>query len=138
MTTQPQQPSAPVVRVKTMHLSDGHCDYFVSIKVGDREITPFVFKEEYKAAYEVAVFDWLLNGAEEPRLLDYGPGSFPEYERTRPVTAVETGGADNVLLSAVKALLKNDGGPGAAQYEAHEFAKARKACQEAISAIEGN
>jgi hypothetical protein len=211
MTTQPQQlaPSTPVVRVKTMRLSDGRSDYFVSIKVGDKEITPFVFKEEYKAAYEAASFDWLLNGADEPNILDYGPDGFQKYGRTRPITvggspsgrplkwmerevphfwqaeavlgsyiikqvstfyrfehspdglrdhaaslddakeqvqvhhekvlkslALQASFADSGLLEAVKALLDNDGGPGSKQFDAHEFAKARKACQDAIAAIE--
>jgi hypothetical protein len=200
---------APVIRVKAMRLSDGRSDYFVSIKVGDREITPFVFKEEYKAAYEAANFNWLLNGADEPYILDYGPEEFPEYERTRPVTisspqpvpplvwierevphfwqaeallgsyvikqvstfyrvehspdglrdhatsledakeqvqahhekvlkslSPKGSFADSGLLQAVKALLDNDGGPGSTQYDAHELARARKACRDAVAAIE--
>lgn len=67
-----------VVRIKPMSLSDGRTDYFVSIKVGDREVTPHVFREEYKAAYHVALYDWLLNGTgEEPCPVDFGPEDWP-------------------------------------------------------------
>lgn len=68
----------PVVSLKPMQLSGGRTDYFVSIAVGDREVTPHVFREEYKAAYHVALYDWLLNGSgEEPDVMDFGPGDWP-------------------------------------------------------------
>ncbi len=68
----------PVVSIKPMKLSDDRCDYFVSIKVGDREVTPHVFREEYKAAYHVALYDWLLNGSgEEPDVLEFLPKDWP-------------------------------------------------------------
>ncbi len=135
---------APLVQVKPLQLSDGRKDYFVSIQVGDREITPYVFQEEYKAAYEAASFDWLLNGAEEPSIADYGPEGFPEYERSKPrVVASDAENAspdrgENDLLHAVKALLDNDGGPGSKQFDAQEFAKARQACQQAIAVAEAS
>lgn len=67
-----------VVSIKPMKLSDGRTDYYVSIKVGDRDVTPHVFREEYKAAYHVALYDWLLNGAgEEPSPVDFGPEDWP-------------------------------------------------------------
>lgn len=66
----------PHVSIKPMQLSDGRTDYFVSIKVDDREVTPHVFREEYKAAYHVALYDWLLNGSgDEPDVTDYGPNT---------------------------------------------------------------
>jgi hypothetical protein len=77
------QPAAPanaraVVSIKPMALSDGRTDYFVSIKVGDRDVTPHVFREEYKAAYHVALYDWLLNGSgEEPDCVAFGPNDWP-------------------------------------------------------------
>lgn len=77
------QSSAPaedraVVSIKPMALSDGRTDYFVSIKVGDRDVTPHVFREEYKAAYHVALYDWLLNGnGEEPDCVAFGPNDWP-------------------------------------------------------------
>lgn len=66
------QPLAKV-SVKTMHKSGGEADYFVAIDVGDREVTPHVFTELYKAEYHVALYDWLLNGKPKPDLLAYGP-----------------------------------------------------------------
>jgi hypothetical protein len=67
-----------VVSIKPMRLAGGRTDYFVSIKVGDREVTPHVFREEYKAAYHVALYDWLLNGTgEEPCPVDFGPDDWP-------------------------------------------------------------
>jgi hypothetical protein len=72
-----------------MELSDDRMDYFVSIKVGDREVTPHVFREEYKAAYHVALYDWLLNGTgEEPDCVEFGPKDWPaRVMSTRPDTA---------------------------------------------------
>lgn len=62
----------PVVSLLPMRLSDGRCDYFVLIKVGDREVTPHVFREKYKADYHIALYDWLLNGGrEEPDVMDF-------------------------------------------------------------------
>lgn len=67
-----------VVTIKPMQLSDGRTDYFVSIKVGEREVTPHVFREEYKAAYHVALYDWLLNGVgDEPDVIEFGPNDYP-------------------------------------------------------------
>jgi hypothetical protein len=68
----------PVVSIKPMPLSGGRTDYFVSIKVGDKEVTPHVFREEYKAAYHVALYDWLLNGVgDEPVVVAFGPDDWP-------------------------------------------------------------
>jgi hypothetical protein len=50
--------AAPIV-FKKIDLCDNRADYFVCIRVGDREVTPHVFR---KAAYHVALYDWLLNG----------------------------------------------------------------------------
>jgi hypothetical protein len=66
-----------VVSVKPMALSDNRTDYFVAIIVGDREITPHVFREQYKAEYEVASFKWLFFGGEEPDLMAYNEDSWP-------------------------------------------------------------
>jgi hypothetical protein len=66
------------VSIKPMRLSDGRTDYFVSIRVGDREVTPHVFREEFKTAYHVALYDWLLNGnGEEPDVVDFSPDDWP-------------------------------------------------------------
>lgn len=67
----------PIVSVKTMKLSDGRADYFVSIKVGNREVTPHVFRAEYKAAYHVALYSWLLNGTVKPDLMAFDEDDWP-------------------------------------------------------------
>lgn len=63
------------VSVKTMRKSGGEADYFVSIEVGDREVTPHVFIDRYKADYHAALYDWLLNGKPEPDLMAYRPST---------------------------------------------------------------
>jgi hypothetical protein len=69
---------AAVVSVKEMKLSDGRSDFFVSIRVGDREVTPHVFRERFKSEYHVALYDWLLNGhGEEPDVVDFNPDDWP-------------------------------------------------------------
>ncbi|TCU34089.1 hypothetical protein [Rhizobium azibense] len=76
--------------VKPMRLSDGRTDYFVSIRKGDREVTPHMFREEYKAAYHVALYDWLLNGKEAPDLMAFGQDEFPAqayYATPQPAVA---------------------------------------------------
>lgn len=78
----------PTVSIKPMQLSDNRTDYFVSIKVGDREVTPHVFREEYKAAYHVALYDWLLNGSgEEPDCVEFGPDDWPARVLSTPTPA---------------------------------------------------
>ncbi|MBY3157212.1 hypothetical protein HFO56_33345 [Rhizobium laguerreae] len=72
-----QEQFSPVVAVQTMRLSDGRSDHYVSIKVGDRQVHPHVFRDEYKAAYHVALYDWLLNDGTEPDLLAFDDGDWP-------------------------------------------------------------
>jgi len=72
----------PVVSIQPMALSGGRTDYFVSIKVGEREVTPHVFREEYKAAYHVALYDWLLNGGAEPDLMAFDENDWPARKAT--------------------------------------------------------
>lgn len=67
----------PVVSVQTMRLSDGRADHFVSIKVEDRVVHPHVFRSEYKAAYHVALYSWLLNGGTEPDLMAFDEHDWP-------------------------------------------------------------
>lgn len=62
----------PTACVGEMQTSSG-ADYYVCVKVGDREITPHMFKERWKAEYEVAEWLWLFNGGDKPDLLAYGP-----------------------------------------------------------------
>lgn len=58
--------------VKTMKTSSGE-DHYVSVVCDGRELTPHMFKERWKAEYEAAEWQWLLNGAEKPDILAYGP-----------------------------------------------------------------
>jgi hypothetical protein len=101
--------SAPQVSIMPMGLSDGRTDYYVQIKVGDRVVTPHVFREEYKAAYHVALYDWLLNGAgEEPDCIEFGPKEWPARvipARAEPQAARELAQEDMMRASDATALL---------------------------------
>jgi hypothetical protein len=74
------------VSVLPMQLSGGRTDFFVSIQAGERVVTPHVFREEYKAAYHVALYDWLLNGGTEPDLMAFGPDDWPAVRRSAPIS----------------------------------------------------
>jgi hypothetical protein len=77
--------AVPHVSIQSMGLSGGRTDYFVQIKVGERAVTPHVFREEYKAAYHVALYDWLLNGVgEEPNCVEFRPEDWPARVVTAP------------------------------------------------------
>jgi hypothetical protein len=91
-----EEPAAtPQVSLKRMGLSDGRTDYFVMIKVGDREVSPHVFRDEYKAAYHVALYDWLLTGrGEKPEIVAFGPHDWP----ARPVDPAQAPTAPDVEL----------------------------------------
>jgi len=79
-------------------LSDNRTDYFVSIKVGAREVTPHVFREEFKAAYHVALYDWLLNGSgEEPDVIEFSPNDWPA--RTASIVSATDAGRDGTVSS---------------------------------------
>lgn len=65
------------VSIGRMKLSDGRTDYFVVFECDGRRVTPHVFREEYKAAYHVALYEWMLNGGEEPGILDFDEKDFP-------------------------------------------------------------
>lgn len=66
-------PSAKAVcGVKTMKTSAGD-DYYVSVECGGRELTPHKFGERWKAEYEAAEWEWLLNGGVKPDLMAFGP-----------------------------------------------------------------
>lgn len=65
------------VEVAVMRTSSGQ-DYYVRLRCGIRETTPFMFKERFKAEYEVAHLQWVLGiRAEEPSILDYSEASHP-------------------------------------------------------------
>lgn len=77
---------SPIVSVKTYRKSGDAADYFVSIAVGDREVTPHVFSERFKAEYHVALYDWLLNGAPKPDLMAFNPGDWPARVQPSAIT----------------------------------------------------
>lgn len=82
------------VSIEPMQLSDGRTDYYVAIRVGSKFVTPHVFREEYKAAYHVALYDWLLNGTgEEHCCVDFGPEDYPARVHSQP--ASDNKGADD-------------------------------------------
>ncbi len=85
-----------------MRKSDNRADYFVSIKVNDREVTPHCFTEEYKAAYHVALYDWLLNGGTEPELMAFGPREWPAQKMTEGDYANPNGPFAAGVWAAVK------------------------------------
>lgn len=62
----------PIVTVQEMKTSAGS-DYFVHIRVQDREMTPRMYKERWKAEYEVDEWKWLFRQGEKPDLMAYGP-----------------------------------------------------------------
>jgi hypothetical protein len=65
----------PRVSVREMKLSDGSSDFFVLIRVGDREITPHVYKIRGRAEYDVAHWNYVFFGGEEPFILDFNTES---------------------------------------------------------------
>jgi hypothetical protein len=97
-----EEPAAtPQVSLKRMGLSDGRTDYFVMIKVGDREVSPHVFRDEYKAAYHVALYDWLLTGrGEKPEIVAFGPHDWP----ARPVDPAQPSGMREALQECIDVL----------------------------------
>jgi hypothetical protein len=74
-----EQDADPAIKVcvKRMRKSDDNADYFVAINVDGREVTPHVFSEEFKAAYHVALYNWVLNGTEKPKLMAFAPNEWP-------------------------------------------------------------
>ncbi len=101
-------PSRPEVFVQPMKLADGRTDFYVTIKLGDREVTPHVFREEYKAAYHVALYDWLLNGSgEEPELVKFGPKDWPAQvtRGSQPAYATRTITTENQIKHMVERFL---------------------------------
>lgn len=64
---------AIVCDVAEMKLTDGRSDFYTRITVGDRSITPYVFRERWKAEYEAATLRWLFCGGEEPDVCKFDP-----------------------------------------------------------------
>ncbi|TIN76719.1 hypothetical protein [Mesorhizobium sp.] len=77
----------PVCRVMTMQHSSGAPDHYVSIEVGDRQITPHMFKTKGRAEYEVAEWIWLLNGGEKPSVLDFDTDPQPLCGASHPASS---------------------------------------------------
>lgn len=72
-----EDPEEPQVYIAAMKCSNG-TDYYVTIKCGDRETTPFKFKEKWKAAYEVDHLKYVFGyRPDEPDLLSYDEKSHP-------------------------------------------------------------
>jgi len=82
LSVRPAEADPVIVSVKPMKLSDGRCDYYVSIARGEREVTPHVFRERFKAEYHVALYRWLLNDGEEPDLMAFKQDEWPARKFT--------------------------------------------------------
>lgn len=72
------------IELRTMYLSgprpDGSfADYFVLVRCGDREMTPYCFRERFKAEYEIATLRWLLLGEPRPDLMSFNEESYPNF-----------------------------------------------------------
>lgn len=96
----PTSGAETVVSLKVMKLSDDRSDYFVSIERDGREVTPHVFREEYKAAYHVALYRWLLCGGEEPDLIAFGPDDWPAIVSVAKAPEPAGGGVREGMIDA--------------------------------------
>ena len=65
------------VDIQRMRLSDGRCDYFVRIDCDGRSVTPHVFRERYKAEYEVAHWKHIFFNEPKPDIMAYDEESHP-------------------------------------------------------------
>ena len=124
----PAAPQTPAVDLVKMGLSDGRADFFLRIKAGDREVTPHVFREEYKAAYHVALYRWLLCGGDMPDLVAFGPDDWPAIPSVSP-------DASALMLAELLRNLRNMTNLYV-QLQGHETAYSREA-RAAIAAAEG-
>ena len=66
-----------VVSLMRMRLSDNTTDYFVHINYNGRTTTPHMFKDRYKAEYEVAHWKHIFFGEPEPDLMAFDEESYP-------------------------------------------------------------
>ncbi|WP_284209439.1 hypothetical protein [Methylorubrum aminovorans] len=81
LAARPAAPEAQGACIKaevvTMQTSAG-ADYYVWLTCGDRSVTPYMFKERYKAEYEAAHFAWVFGLRDEaPDLMAYDEVSHP-------------------------------------------------------------
>ncbi len=63
--------AGPKCHVQEYSKSDGTKDYFVAVSVGDRTLTPHMHRIRGRAEYEVAEWEWLLNGGQKPEFNDF-------------------------------------------------------------------
>ena len=99
-----REAEAAYVSVREMKLSPGadgepRSDFFVSIKVGDREVTPHMFRERFKSEYHVALYDWLLNGGDEPELMAFSENEWPARKLGPELAASPSSPASGVRVS---------------------------------------
>lgn len=77
--------AGPVVDVAPMRLSGGRTDYYVRLSCGGRTQPPHVFRERFKAEYEVAHLQWVLGlRPDEPDLMAYDEASYPNDATPTP------------------------------------------------------
>lgn len=91
---------APIVSVLEMKTSAGP-DYFSSIRCGDRQLEIHKHKIKGRAEFEVAEFQWLLNGGEKPNMIDW-------LDRTDD-PAVPEAGVEGVVERVAKAICESQG-----------------------------
>lgn len=68
--------------VQEYRKSDGTKDFFAAITVGKNTITPHMHHIRGRAEYEVAEWNWLLNGAPKPDFDQYDLDALPGWTRT--------------------------------------------------------
>jgi hypothetical protein len=94
LRAQPCEPQGVTVDVREMKTSAGS-DFYVCVSVGDRYLTPNMYREKWKADFDAAEWSSLLTGSPRPDILAYTP------ENTAPAGNVggETGhwSADEIM-----------------------------------------
>jgi hypothetical protein len=105
-------PASVEVSVKTMGLSDGRFDYYVSLRCDGKEVTPHKFGERFKAEYHVALYDWLFNSKPEPEIMAFGPEDWPTREMPPHPLEAKLREAEWLLREACK----HEGAEGFSEY----------------------
>ncbi|WP_143748402.1 Lar family restriction alleviation protein [Mesorhizobium carmichaelinearum] len=72
-----------VCRVMTMQTSAGD-DHFVSIERAGRQITPHKYRIKGRAEYDVAEWNWVLNGGPKPHILDFDTAARSDLAQWKP------------------------------------------------------
>lgn len=101
---QPKQPAPspdaqPVVSVKEMKLSGGRSDFYVSIMVADREITPHCFRVKGMAEFEVEEYRWLFTGSPKPDMLEWLDRVADPAEDAAPPPSPDVAGLDEAIAA---------------------------------------